>query len=124
MAETNSSKSPDITADEICFVETASGAVGASLPVNPGTPHGTVILSGGSALAMTLPLPVAGVDDGKTLTFIDIGGHAHTITTPASGINGADHIATFGGTAYTVWQARAYNGGWVCAYSTTGINLS
>jgi hypothetical protein len=37
-------------------------------------------------------------NDDFLLTFIDTGGHAHTITTPASAIAPAHHILTFNGT--------------------------
>lgn len=101
-------------------VDAASGAIGIK--------EGTVFLTGGSAQAMTLAAPTAGSqasggDDARELTVIDTTGHAHTVTTPANGINGADHIATFGGTVGKFGTFIAYNGVWYLAASN-GITLS
>lgn len=83
----------------------AAGAIAA-----PGDDN-FAVLSGSGALAMTLPLPD---HDGQSLTIQDVGtAHAHTVTTPATGVNGASHVLTFAATggpnyAYLV----AYNGSW------------
>ena len=50
---------------------------------------------------MTLALPVSGAQDGLVLGIMATGTGAHTVTTPASGYNGASHIATFAGAAAT-----------------------
>lgn len=77
--------------------------------------------------AITLTTPVAGGpgtgDDGKTLTFIDTGGHAHTITCAASTIVPSHHLVTFGGTAGAVVTLRALGGLWYPSFST-GVTVS
>ncbi len=90
--------------------------------------EGTAFITKAGVAAMTLALPTAGLpsaagDDGRELTVIDTTGHAHTVTTPASGINGADHIATFGGTAGNFGTFVSYNGSWWLAASA-GVTLS
>lgn len=67
--------------------------------------------------ACTLAAPVAGDpsqggNDGLTISIVDLGGHAHTITTPANKINGNKHVATFPGTVGAQIQFRAWNGVW------------
>lgn len=90
--------------------------------------EGNVWLTKAGVAAMTLALPIAGQpsaggDDGRELTILDTTGNAHTVTTPASGINGADHIATFGGTAGQVATLVAYNGSWWVTLKS-GVTLS
>jgi len=90
--------------------------------------EGTVFLTKAGVAAMTLAVPTAGLqsaggDDGRELVVIDTTGHAHTVTTPASGIDGADHIATFGGTVGQFGTFIAYNGAWYLA-AQSGVTLS
>ena len=64
---------------------------------------GLAIINTAGVDAMTLATPVIGPqatggDDGKVVTIIDNGGHAHTITTAANKIINSKHVATFGGT--------------------------
>ena len=47
---------------------------------------GLVFVTTAGVDAMTLATPTAGTDDGKVLTVVDTGGHAHTITTAANKI--------------------------------------
>ena len=67
--------------------------------------------------------PAAGGQDGQTLLVYDQGGHAHTVTTAANGIDGNKHIATFGGTAQSYIRFRAFNGVWTVVGSS-GVTLS
>jgi hypothetical protein len=83
----------------------------------------TAILTGSSALAMTLAAPVSGAQDGLTMTILATGSGAHTVTTGASAFNGADHIATFGGAAGDNIVLVAYAGVWY-QESEIGITLS
>jgi hypothetical protein len=90
--------------------------------------EGSVNLASAGVDALTLATPTAGAianggDDGRILTVIDTGGHAHTITTAANKINGNKHVATFGGTAYQFAQLIAMNGVWV-ELASSGITLS
>jgi hypothetical protein len=73
----------------------------------------TAFITTGSADAATLALPVAGADDGKILTVISTTAFAHTITTPASGLQpGNLHICTFTAAAGNYCQFTAFNGAW------------
>jgi hypothetical protein len=91
--------------------------------------HGKVFITAAGVAALTLAAPVAGSpanggNDGQELKVIDTSGHAHTITTPASGINGVHHIATSGGTAGDAITFTAYNGAWYCNPAGTNFTIS
>lgn len=85
-------------------VESADGAIGIK--------NGTAIITKSTAAALTLALPTAGADDGLVLRILSTTAAAHTITTPASGLNGASHIATFAGNIGSSVELVAYNGSW------------
>jgi hypothetical protein len=88
--------------------------VAGAIPVQTGC-YG---LGSAAALAMTLPAPTA-LQDGANLFITAETAHAHTITTPANGINGNKHICTFAaqGDALEVeavggvWNVRGLIGG-------------
>ena len=82
-----------------------------------------VFLKGSSALAMTLANPTSGVQDGMTIEIIETSTGAHTVTTGSNGINGADHVATFGGAAGDNLVLVAFGGVWYVE-SSVGITLS
>lgn len=100
---------------------TASGA----LPVA----EGRFILSAASVLAVTVALPnaetVQGVayQDGTKMEFISSTAEAHTITTPANGINGNKETVTFGGAVGDLVTLVAVNGIWLVTASV-GTTLS
>lgn len=101
-------------------VETASGAIGIK--------SGLAVVTKGSIAALTLALPTAGSivtggDDGKRLRVVSTTAFAHTVTTPASGINGASHVATFSGTLPNFVELIAYNGTW-WSLASAGNTLS
>ena len=87
-------------------------------------PEGVVVInpSPASALALTLPLPNP-QSPYVELQIWDFVGDAHTVTTPADGINATLHVITFGGTAFTVCTLRAFLGGWLVG-PTSGITVS
>ena len=101
---------------------TAAGAI----PIKPGT----VMLNTGTAGAMTLAPPVAGLpsaggNDGQDLTIIAEDAEAYTVTTTAANqINGNKHIATFGGAAGDSIRLVAYNGVWYAGDGLNGVVLS
>jgi hypothetical protein len=101
---------------------TAAGAIA----IKPGT----VLLNTGTAGAMTLAPPVAGLpgaggNDGQDLTIIAIDAEAYTVTTTAvNQINGNKHIATFGGAAGDSIRLVAYNGVWYVGDGLNGVTLS
>ena len=89
--------------------------------------QGTVMITKASAAALTLALPIPGSgpngDDGKTLEIVDTTGQAHTVTTPTNGLNGADHVATYGGAVPDNIRLKAYSGVWY-VQGSVGITLS
>lgn len=89
---------------------------------------GCVLITDASAAALTLALPVAGAasaggQDGASLTIISTTAAAHTVTTPASGINGTLHIATFAAAVGNAVTLTAYNGKWY-ASTLNGVTIS
>jgi hypothetical protein len=109
------------TAPSINGTGTLSGALQDNLQIASGdgaiTAFGRVLITKVTAAALTLAVPVAGApsaggQDGSVLSVTDTTGHAHTVTTPANGIVGSKHIATFGGTANNTLVLVAYNGIW------------
>lgn len=107
-------------AQEPIFVAAASGAI----PIV----SGTVMITKSTAAALTLALPIAGPasaggHDGCVLNIIGVSAHAHTVTTPANGINGADDTATYAA-AGDIAVFIAYNGGWIVPLAPLTAMLS
>lgn len=99
-------------------VMSADGAIGAK--------EGLVLVTKGSACVMTLAAPVAGIDDGKTLTFIAAGAFAHTATNTAPGFNNAGaagDVATFAAALGNGFTCTAYNGIWYSS-NLQGVTLA
>jgi hypothetical protein len=79
---------------------------------------GTAGIGSAAALAMTLASPTA-LQDGTTIFVTAETAHAHTVTTPANGINGSKHIVTFAAEGDGVelealggvWNVRSLVGG-------------
>jgi hypothetical protein len=109
-----------LDAEYAVLPQAASAAVAIAPGLYPITKSGVAALT---LAAPTAGLPSAGGHDGYTMTFMDTGGHAHTITTPASGINGSLHVATFGGSVPQFCTMRAYGGVWYVLQSS-GVTLS
>ena len=85
--------------------------------------NGLVILAGATPTTATLALPVAGRqsaggDDGKRLTIISGTAQAHTVTTPATGINGGSTTLTFQAAIGNAIELIAYGGTWMAAQYT------
>jgi hypothetical protein len=109
--------------DGLCGVQVASGSTDAIT-----IKEGTVFITATGVDALTLPLPNAGLpsaggDDGKILVIKCTTAHAHTVTTSADGINGADDTITFTAAVANYIELRAYNGGW-WSFGNTGGTLS
>jgi hypothetical protein len=109
--------------DNAFAVQVASGSTDAIV-----NKEGNVFITTAGVNATTLAVPTAGLpsaggDDGRELTVIDTAGHAHTVTTPANGINGNKHVATFGGTTGQFGTFISYNGVWYLAASS-GVTLT
>lgn len=99
---------------------TAAGAIA----VKPGY----VGLKAGSAAAMTLAAPTAGLpgaagNDGQELLIVAEDANDYTVTTPSNGINGNKHIATFGGAVGDSIRLAAHGGVWY-AVELNGVTLS
>ena len=78
---------------------------------------GTAFLHAGSAAAITLAAPVAGLpsaggSDGAVLRIVALDAYAYTVTTPANGIKGANHVMTWAAAAGNCIQLVAYQGAW------------
>jgi len=82
-----------------------------------------VVLSKGSAAAITLAAPTAGTHDGITIQVIAISAQAHVITGGVDGFNakGSSGTATFGGAIGDSVTFRAYNGHW---YTVSKVNVT
>jgi hypothetical protein len=100
-----------------------SALSGATLPV-----VGTSFIETAGVDATTLATPVAGDpslggNDGLTITIIDNGGHAHTVTAAANKIVGNKHLLTFNGTLGSFVQLVARNGIWI-PLALSGVTVS
>lgn len=90
--------------------------VAGAIPVAPGAAG----IGSAGVLAMTLAVPTA-AQDGMQIFVTAETAYAHTVTTPANGINGTKHIATFAARGDGVvfeamnltWNVRALIGGTV-----------
>jgi len=81
--------------------------------------EGVVIITKGSAAALTLAAPTAGDDDGKELTIRSTTAFAHTVTI-ANGLAGAGasaDVGTFGAAASNGVDLYAYHGAWYARYN-------
>jgi hypothetical protein len=87
---------------------------------------GKVVITAGTAIALTLAAPVAGLpsaagNDGQRLTILTTTTAAHTVTTPANAINGSKHVATFAAAGNAV-ELLAYQGVWYAVTNTTTLS--
>jgi hypothetical protein len=106
------------------YNNTVYTAAGAIAPAN-----GTAILKAGSAAAMTLAVPVAGApgaggNDGEELVIAAADAYAYTVTTPANGINGNKHIATWTAAVGNAIRLKAENGVWLTDDTPLGVALT
>lgn len=87
---------------------------------------GVVVITKGSAAAVTLADPTATTDDGKILTVISATAYAHTLSNAAgSGFNGGgsgSDVGTFGGAKGDGIVLMAYQGDWYVV-SKTNVTL-
>lgn len=89
---------------------------------------GKVFITKAGVEALTLALPIAGSPsagghDGAVLSIVSTTANAHTVTTPANGVNGTNHIITFSGTLPNSIALTAFNGSW-WGTSNTGATIS
>lgn len=77
--------------------------------------EGVVVITKGSAAALTLAAPLAGVDDYKRLTILSATAFAHTVTQTTPGFNNlgaTGDVGTYGAAAGNCLVAWAYQGVW------------
>lgn len=74
--------------------------------------QGNVILTKGTAAAITLAAPVAGDDDSRYLAIISTTAAAHVVTFPSNVLNGNKITATFGAAANNCIELVAHNAVW------------
>lgn len=89
------------------------------------TRNGSVVLTKGSAAAMTLLAPTVTTDDFKNLRIVSATAFAHTVTNVAPGFNGAGaskDVATFGGAVGDSMIVMAYQGVWL-VLNLTNVTL-
>lgn len=87
---------------------------------------GIVAITKGTAAALTLAAPTAGVHDGYRMTIFSTTAAAHTVTQTTPGFNNgstASDVATFGATIGNTLELVAYNGRWYVT-NTIGVTLA
>ena len=104
-------------------------AIGAADVIESTMPNGLELITGSYFLindgvdAATLALPNDPMDDGKIIRIVAGTAFAHTVTTPADGINGASTTLTFGGDAGDSVTLEAYAGTW-WVLALNGVTVS
>ncbi len=74
--------------------------------------NSTVIVTKGTAAALTLAAPTATTHDGVEITVLSVTAAAHTVTAPSNKINGASAVGTLGGAKGDGMTLVAYQGVW------------
>lgn len=88
------------------------------------TKNGLVVITKGSAAALTLAAPSAGADDGKRLLIVSATAFAHVVTQTTPGINNlstSGDVATWTNAVGNGMELVAYNGVW---YTVSTRNVS
>ena len=86
--------------------------------------NSTVIVTKGTAAALTLAAPTATTHDGVEITVISTTAAAHTVTAPSNKINGATAVATFGAAIGNAVTLVAYQGVWYTKLTPRGVTFS
>ena len=73
---------------------------------------GVVILTKGSAAAITLAAPTAGTHDGIRIDIIAGSAQAHVVTVTGMAAGSGQDVGTFGGAINDICSLIAYNAGW------------
>jgi hypothetical protein len=116
-------KSPDQGTN----LSTIDGAFSLEVDAADGTvaiKEGNVLITKGSAIALTLAPPTAGADDGKVLRIVSTTAFAHVVTC-SDGFNAkaSSGTATFGAAKGNAANLVAYNGHWY-NFSEQGITYA
>ena len=87
---------------------------------------GVVLITKGSAAALTLAAPTSGTDDGKTLAIVSTTAFAHTITQTTPGFNNnstSSDVGTFAAAKGNGLTLVAYAGAWYVV-GNIGVTLA
>lgn len=125
------STNPDLHAGGGAAIESFDNAFGNETDAASGAiaiKEGTVAITKAGVAVMTLAVPTAGSipsggDDFKKLEILSTTAQAHTVTTPANGLNGNRLTATFAAAAGNSLKLVALGGVWYVVGST-GITLT
>jgi hypothetical protein len=88
---------------------------------------GTVLITKGSAAAITLAAPTATTDDGKRLRVVSTTAFAHTVTQTTPGFNNgstASDVGTFGTAVGNSFECEAYQGVWYLVGTPKGVTFA
>lgn len=121
-----------LSGDDVTMILNSLEALGTPLVGSADVcPHlGLIPIASAGVDNIALSQPTAGSppsvpmgEDGEVMLLIDVGGHAHVITTAASGIVGGHHTITFNGTAGSWVELLAYNGVWY-VLANSGVTIA
>jgi hypothetical protein len=88
--------------------------------------EGVVLITKGSAAALTLAAPTTGVDNGKVMRVVSTTAFAHTVTQTTPGFNGGgagSDVGTFAAAAGNGLTLVAYQGTWYVT-NNTGVTIA
>lgn len=115
-------KSGDAQSNDVSTVIEAAAADGAiSIPARG---RKVVMITKGTAAALTLAAPTATTHDGVEIVFVSTTAAAHTVTATTIGFNAGDaakDVGTFGAAIGNGLACVAYQGEW---YVTSNINVT
>jgi len=115
-------KSGDAQSNDVATVVQVASANGAITIPDRG--RKLVVITKGTAAALTLAAPTATVHDGVEIVFVSITAAAHTVTATTIGFNAGDaasDVGTFGAAIGNGLACVAYQGEW---YVTNNINVT
>lgn len=115
-------KSGDAQSDDVASVVQVASANGAV--TIPARGRKLVIITKGTAAALTLAAPTATTHDGVEIVFVSTTAAAHTVTATTIGFNAGDaasDVGTFGGAIGDGLACVAYQGEW---YTTNNVNVT
>lgn len=87
---------------------------------------GVVMITKGTAAALTLAAPLTAIHDGYRLTIVSTTAAAHTVTQTTPGFNNgstASDVATYGAAIGNTLELVAYSGKWYVT-NTIGVTLA
>lgn len=116
----------DVTQGD-AFQGTPITLTGTADAINPYSQSNNYVITTGSADAVTIPLPIAGVDDNLSVAIYSATAFAHSVTLPSAKLAPGVALkttATFASFAGAGVLLRAWNGTWQVVGSTGTISYS